>query len=142
MKLHIGDISIDHFGETHNESVKKLNKEKKATIKINFYLYDEERDEIEQLAKKTNTRDKEILEKYKDICENRMPSCIISSKHNYNWVFDGVRLVDFTYTNNKRSKFFEGDIVETTLIFEFDSCHGTNDLKSAKRHLQLNSIGL
>lgn len=136
MKLHIGDISIDHFGETHSESVKKLNKVKKATIKINFYLYDEDKGD------KGVDRDLEMLEKYKDICENRMPSCIISSKHNYNWVFEGVRLVDFTHTNNKRSKFFEGDIVETTLIFEFDTCHGTNDLKSAQRHIQLNSIGL
>lgn len=133
MKLHIGDISIDHFGETHSESVKKLNKVKKATIKINFYLYDEN---------KGVDKDLEMLEKYKDICENRMPSCIISSKYNYNWVFEGVRLFDFTITNKKRSKFFEGDIVETTLIFDFDSCHGTNDLKSAQRHLQLKSLGL
>jgi hypothetical protein len=134
MKLHIGDISIDHFGETHSESVKKLNKVKKATIKINFYIYDDD--------DKGGSKDLEMLEKYKDICENRMPSSIISSKHNYNWVFEGVRLVDFTITNKKRSKFFEGYIVETTLNFEFDSCHGTNDLKSAQRHIQLNSIGL
>ena len=134
MKLHIGDISIDHFGETHSESVKKLNKVKKATIKINFYIYDDD--------DKGGSKDLEMLEKYKDICENRMPSSTISSKHNYNWVFEGVRLVDFTSTNKKRSKFFEGYIVETTLNFEFDSCHGTNDLKAAQRHIQLNTIGL
>ena len=134
MKLHIGDISIDHFGETHSESVKKLNKQKKATIKINFYIYDDD--------DKGGSKDLELLEKYKDICENRMPNSIISSKHNYNWVFEGVSLVDFTITNKKRSKFFEGDIVETTLNFEFDSCPGTNDLKSAQRHIQLNSIRL
>jgi hypothetical protein len=133
MVLHIGDISIHHYSDSHSESVKKLNQCKKVTLNISFYM-DESNNEAA-----LNEADK--LEKYTDICENRMPSCIISSKHNYNWVFDGVRLVEMK-SSKRRSKFFIGEIVETTMTFEFDSCYGINDLTAAKRSITLNKLGI
>jgi len=133
MILHIGDISIDYYSDSHSESVKKLNQYKKVTLNISFYM-DESNNEAA-----LSEADK--LEKYLDICNNKMPNIIISSKAIYNWVFDGVRLVEMK-SSKRRSKFFIGEIVETTMTFEFDSCYGINDLTAAKRSITLNKLGI
>jgi hypothetical protein len=133
MVLHIGDISIDYFGDSHSESVKKLNKDKKATLNINFYM--------DESDNESTLRESDKLEKYIDIFNNNMPNVIISSKAIYNWVFEGVRPVEMK-TNKRRSKFFNGEIVETTMTFEFDTCYGINDLTAAKRSIVLNTLGI
>lgn len=133
MILHIGDISIDYYSDSHSESVKKLNQYKKVTLNISFYM-DESNNEAA-----LSEADK--LEKYLDICNNKMPNIIISSKASYNWIFDGVRLVEMK-SSKRRSKFFIGEIVETTMTFEFDSCYGINDLTAAKRSITLNKLGI
>lgn len=133
MVLHIGDISIDYFSDSHSESLKKLNKDKKVTLNISFYM-DESDNEFA-------LRESDKLEKYINIFNNNMPNAIISSKASYNWVFEGVRPVEMK-SSKRRSKFFIGEIVETTMTFEFDSCYGINDLTAAKRSITLNKLGI
>jgi len=133
MVLHIGDISIDYFSDSHSESVKKLNKDKKVTLNISFYM--------DESDNESALRESDKLEKYIDIFNNNMPNAIISSKASYNWVFEGVRPVEMK-SSKRRSKFFIGDIVETTMTFEFDTCHGINDLTAAKRSITLNKLGI
>ena len=133
MILHIGDISIDYYSDSHSESVKKLNQCKKVTLNISFYMDESNNEAALSEAYK--------LEKYLDICNNKMPNIIISSKASYNWVFEGVRLVEMK-SSKRRSKFFIGEIVETTMTFEFDSCYGINDLTAAKRSITLNKLGI
>jgi hypothetical protein len=133
MVLHIGDISIQYYSDSHSESVKKLNQCKKVTLNISFYM-DESNNEAA-----LSEADK--LEKYIDICNNNMPNTIISSKASYNWVFEGVRPVEMK-SSKRRGKFFIGEIVETTMTFEFDSCYGINDLTAAKRSITLNKLGI
>ena len=133
MVLHIGDISIDYFSDSHSERVKKLNKDKKLTLNISFYM--------DESDNESTLRESDKLEKYIDIFNNNMPNVIISSKATYNWVFEGVRPVEMK-TNKRKSKFFNGEIVETKMTFEFDTCHGTNDLTAAKRSITLNKLGI
>lgn len=133
MVLHIGDISIDYFSDSHSESLKKLNKDKKVTLNIRFYM--------DELDNESALRESDKLEKYINIFNNNMPNAIISSKASYNWVFEGVRPVEMK-SSKRRSKFFIGEIVETTMTFEFDSCYGINDLTAAKRSITLNKLGI
>jgi hypothetical protein len=133
MVLHIGDISIDYFSDSHSESVKKLNKDKKVKLNISFYM--------DESDNESALRESDKLEKYIDIFNNNMPNSIISSKATYNWVFEGVKPVEMK-SSKRRSKFFSGEIVETTMTFEFDSCYGINDLTAAKRSITLNKLGI
>lgn len=127
MKLHIGDLCIDYYTDSHVESVKKLNKQKHANVQINFYV---------ELGE-----DDEQFNRLKEMCDSGIPEAIITSKANYHWVFEGVKLTEF---NHKRrdNKFFDGDMIETILSFTFDRCYGTNDIKVGMRTLQLYKLGL
>lgn len=130
MRLHIGELNIDYYSDSHSESVKKLNKDKTAKLDINFYI-----------EGGSDEKDHEKFLRYKEICDGAFPTELITSKGNYNWIFEGTRLVEFTH-RKKMSKFFEGEIIETSLTFDFDCCWGSNDFAAVQRHLQLKKIGL
>ena len=133
MLLHIGDLEISFYNDSHSESVKTLNKKKIVTLNINFYISDE--------PGKASSSKKELDESiaYEKICKTNMPITIITSKHNYNWVFEGVKLIDFE-KDCKINKFFPGKIIETKMTFEFDNCFGTKDITTAKRTITLNKL--
>ena len=135
MLLHIGDLEISFYNDSHSESVKTLNKKKIVTLNINFYISDE--------PGKASSSKKELDESiaYEKICKTNMPITIITSKHNYNWVFEGVKLIDFE-KDCKINKFFPGKIIETKMTFEFSNCYGTKDLTTAKRTITLNKLGI
>ena len=135
MLLHIDDLEISFYNDSHNESVKTLNKKKIVTLDINFYLSDE--------PSKEDDAKRELDESiaYEKICKTNMPITLITSKHNYNWIFEGVKLIDFK-KDNKINKFYAGKIIETKMTFEFDNCFGTKDFTATKRTITLNKLGI
>ena len=135
MLLHIDDLEISFYNDSHSESVKTLNKKKIVTLDINFYLSDE--------PSKEDDAKRELDESiaYEKICKTNMPITLITSKHNYNWIFEGVKLIDFK-KDNKINKFYAGKIIETKMTFEFDNCFGTKDLTATKRTITLNKLGI